>query len=175
MPIAGAAGLGLLALLGAGAFMRRRKRHEADEYETVDYVEPAFAAAPVRAEPVQARAPRRLEPELSSAFNWAPPAMTAAPTHNPPKAVGSTKVGRHVEAAYAGPSADNPSLSLKTRIKRAAFFDQRERLVAKGKAVAVAPTAGLPAALAKQAARARDAVTAREPRPMASLQPAWSY
>ena len=55
---------------------------------------------------------------------------------------GSTE--SHVDRAMLGPTPDNPSLSLKTRLKRAAFFDQREREVAEGKAVPVDPDAGLP-------------------------------
>ena len=50
----------------------------------------------------------------------------------------------HVDRAMLGPTPDNPSLSLKTRLKRAAFFDQREREVAEGTAVPVDPDAGLP-------------------------------
>ena len=50
----------------------------------------------------------------------------------------------HVERAMRGPTPDNPSLSLKKRLKRAAFFDQRERDVAAGEAVPVEADAGLP-------------------------------
>jgi hypothetical protein len=53
----------------------------------------------------------------------------------------------HVERARRGPTPDNPSLSLKKRLKRAAFFDQRERLAAEGKAVPVDADAGLPDAV----------------------------
>jgi len=56
----------------------------------------------------------------------------------------------HVERAMRGPTPDNPSLSLKKRLKRAAFFDQRERLAAEGKAVPVEADAGLPDALDDQ-------------------------
>ena len=52
----------------------------------------------------------------------------------------------HVDRAMRGPTPDNPSLSLKTRLKRAAFFDQREREVAAGEAEPVDPEAGLPEA-----------------------------
>ena len=52
----------------------------------------------------------------------------------------------HVDRAVRGPTPDNPSLSLKTRLKRAAFFDQREREVAEGTAEPVDPEAGLPEA-----------------------------
>jgi hypothetical protein len=50
----------------------------------------------------------------------------------------------HVDRAMLGPTPDNPSLSLKKRLKRAAFFDQREREVAAGEAVPVDADAGLP-------------------------------
>ena len=50
----------------------------------------------------------------------------------------------HVDQAMLGPTPDNPSLSLKTRLKRARFFDQRDREVAVGKAEPVDADAGLP-------------------------------
>ena len=50
----------------------------------------------------------------------------------------------HVDRAMLGPTPDNPSLSLKKRLKRAAFFDQRDREVAAGKAQPVDADAGLP-------------------------------
>ncbi len=45
-----------------------------------------------------------------------------------------------------GPTPDNPSLSLKKRLKRAAFFDQPDREVAQGTAEPVDAEAGLPEA-----------------------------
>ena len=56
----------------------------------------------------------------------------------------------HVERAMRGPTPDNPSLSLKKRLKRAAFFDQREREVAAGEAEPVDPDAGLPEAMIEE-------------------------
>jgi hypothetical protein len=50
----------------------------------------------------------------------------------------------YVDRAMAGPTPDNPSLSLKTRLKRAAFFDKRVREVVEGDAEPVDPQAGLP-------------------------------
>ena len=47
-----------------------------------------------------------------------------------PKGFDLSRFGPHVQAAYRGPTRDNPSLSLKTRLKRAQFFDQRERMAA---------------------------------------------
>jgi hypothetical protein len=57
----------------------------------------------------------------------------------------------HVDRATRGPTPDNPSLSLKKRLKRAAFFDQREREVAAGEARPVDPDAGLPDAMTDEA------------------------
>ena len=61
--------------------------------------------------------------------------------------LGSGSNESHVDRAMRGPTPDNPSLSLKKRLKRAAFFDQRERDVAAGEAEPVEADAGLPDAL----------------------------
>ena len=55
-----------------------------------------------------------------------------------------------VERAYRGPSPGNPSVSLKARLRRAAFFDKRERDVAAGVAEPVDMDAGLPEAAQDQ-------------------------
>jgi hypothetical protein len=52
-----------------------------------------------------------------------------------------------VERAYRGPTPENPSLSLRKRLKRAAFFDKRDREAAAGTAAHVQADAGLPEAL----------------------------
>ena len=57
---------------------------------------------------------------------------------------GSGSEESHVDRAMLGPTPDTPSLSLKKRLKRAAFFDQREREVAAGTAEPVDTDAGLP-------------------------------
>jgi hypothetical protein len=46
------------------------------------------------------------------------------------------------ERAKCGPTADNPSQSLKKRMKRAVFFEKRDREVAAGEAKPVDPDAG---------------------------------
>src|SRR5439155_4082629 len=58
-----------------------------------------------------------------------------------------------VERAYRGPSANNPSVSLRTRLKRAAFFDKREREAAAGTAEPVDASAGLPDAMVEEQER----------------------
>jgi hypothetical protein len=57
---------------------------------------------------------------------------------------GSGSGESHVDRATAGPTPDNPSLSLKKRLKRAASFDLREREVGAGEAEPVDADAGLP-------------------------------
>ena len=64
-------------------------------------------------------------------------------TQNPDNAESGSQES-HVDRAMLGPTPDNPSLSLKKRLKRAAFFDQREREVAAGEARPVDADAGLP-------------------------------
>jgi hypothetical protein len=117
--VGGAAGLLLLAG-GAYALSRRRRNAGAEDYtaetweqDHVTYAEPAFAEPAVAAEPA-----------------WREPLPVAAPAMAAalPAGMDLSRYGRHVQAAYAGPTPDNPSLSLKRRLKRAAFFDQRERM-----------------------------------------------
>lgn len=133
LPIAGAAGLGLLAILGIGLVLRRRRRSAAEEAaEQYDLVSttPAVASEPEfrrEQEPVAER----------PAFAWAQTPAAQAPAATAPAAAATStalpsgfdisRFGRHVQAAYRGPSPDNPSLSLKKRLKRANFFDMKER------------------------------------------------
>ena len=126
LPIAGAAGLGILALAGAGFAMRRRRRDD-DVVAEQAMVEPDYVAA----------MPLAIAPIPSSAFAWGDKAPVATPATAP------TGLS-WIEAAKRGPTPDNPSASLKKRLARAAFFDQRERAVAAGTAVPVSPMAGLP-------------------------------
>lgn len=140
LPIAGAAGIGVLALVGGAVALNRRRRRDGDvgyEPETIetDHVAPA-APEPVPAMPLAARAV---------------PAQAAAPA-----GLDLSRFGRHTQAAYRGPTPDNPSLSLKRRLKRAAFFDGRERMAARG--------APVPETTPMSAA-AGDAVTAKAARP----------
>lgn len=65
---------------------------------------------------------------------------------------GSGSEESYVDRATAGPTPDNPSLSLKKRLKRAAFFDQREREVAAGEAEPVDANAGLPERMIEEVA-----------------------
>ena len=131
LPIALGAGLGLLALGGAAFALRRRRRHEVDEQ--IVATEPTIARRP--AAPTPAEAPIATG---RSAFNWGAPARAAT-------TIAAAPAGSNwVERAQRGPSPENPFLSLKKRLQRAAFYDQRERAVAAGRARPLSPMAGLP-------------------------------
>ena len=118
--------LALLALGGAAAGLSRRRkyRHVPDEhaYAPVAAPAPAVSATPERS---------------PSVFAWGQsntvPAMAAGR--------GSESL---IERAGRGPTPDNPSLSLKKRLKRAAFFERRQREVAAGQAKPIDRLAGLP-------------------------------
>jgi hypothetical protein len=151
LPIAGAIGLALLALIGIAMVMRRRKLLRDDEFAAEEYHEPAYEAPVEAEEPVLAErpaAPLVAEPAVAAAV--AEPALGGPCADAAP--------GSHVEAACEGPTEDNPSVSIKKRLKRAQFFDQREQLAAAGMAVPVEAGAGLPDALVDPSAP-----SAREP------------
>ncbi|MBA3667592.1 MAG: hypothetical protein H0W65_07710 [Sphingomonas sp.] len=130
LPIAGAAGLGLLALAGAGIALRRRRRRR-DEDELVEQdaqwdepaAEPAMPEAAVEPAFVRTAVPLH-DPVPARAM--APEAAAASATILP-NGFDISRFGPHVQAAYRGPTPDNPSLSLKNRLRRASFFDQRDR------------------------------------------------
>ncbi|WP_426183420.1 hypothetical protein [Rhizorhabdus sp. FW153] len=140
LPIAGAAGAALL-LLGGGIYAATRRRRAAGEpaevvYETSsgEMVTPPLTAAPVMAAPVIAPAMARTDPR--------PPAAASSL----PADFDLSRFGRHTQAAYRGPTPENPFLSLRRRLKRASFLDARERVAAAPVAASVAAPQGAPAA-----------------------------
>jgi resuscitation-promoting factor RpfA len=142
--IAGGGALALLAL-GGGAFALARRRDEHDEVvedEVVhdEHVDPVSESDTVVHDQVSAyEQPAVLAPS-ASAFAWG---QSSLPDDRSDRAEGET----WTERAMRGPTPDNPSLSLKKRLKRAAFFEQRDREVAAGVAKPVDADAGLPEAL----------------------------
>jgi hypothetical protein len=125
----------VILALGAGAFaLSRRRRHADEEVWGDEHVEPAAGSESiVNPQLVAEHEPPMIVPE-PSAFAWG--SAATADDRRP----GET----WVERAYRGPTADNPSLSLRKRLKRAAFFDKREREAAAGRAAPVEADAGLP-------------------------------
>jgi hypothetical protein len=127
LPILAAVLLGLLALAIAAAVMLRRRRARREElYDEQVYAEPEAMAAP---EPAMT-----IEPAPEPAFVAAPaaaPVAATSPLHDQatslPEGFDLSRFGRHVQAAYRGPTPDNPSLSLKHRLRKANALDQRER------------------------------------------------
>ncbi len=110
LPIAGAAGLGLLALGGIGmAVGRRRQRKEELAHQRAN------------------REYLATHPDTSDSH--APgPALKDVPRTKLPPNFDLSRFGPHVRAAYLGPTEDNPSLSMKHRLRRAAAMDQQARL-----------------------------------------------
>ena len=96
--------------------IRRRKRSEEEEGElqdetVTDEVTPAPAPEPWN--------PPVVEPTV---------APIAATRTDVPEDFETSHFGRHVQAAYAGPTPENPSLSLRKRLKLAGELDRRERM-----------------------------------------------
>ena len=150
VPIAAGGALALLALGGAAAAItgRRRKRRaqELADARTMSYEPFETATAPeAQPEPVVPEERAASMAAGGSAFAWG-----SEPTR------GKTTAGQDdrrpgeswVERAYRGPTPNNPSASLRNRLKRAAFFDKREREAAAGMAAPVDAQAGLPGAMA---------------------------
>jgi hypothetical protein len=150
MEIGGGA-LALLILGGGTALILRRRRRREEEQELVwadEHLEPEPVSVEPRHDPTVDQRPAVYAPSIS-AFGWGntqPAAETSDDGSD--RRPGET----WVERAYRGPSPANPSVSIRARLKRAVFFDKREREVAAGTAVAVEPDAGLPDNLDESAA-----------------------
>ncbi len=158
----GAGALALIALAAAAIAMRRRRRlrleeEEAAQYDYVEPVEPVetvetVAPAAPEAVPAAEQTPRH-DPIFDRQPAIVAPPMSAFSQEDVHRqrqqATGEDcdELESWTERAKCGPTEDNPSQSLKKRLKRAAFFEQREREVAAGEAVPVDADAGLPEAM----------------------------
>jgi hypothetical protein len=117
VPLAGGAGAVILALAGAGMAVRRRKRRQDEDGFEQDRKDETAIDEP---EPEHLWDPPVREPAIIAA-------ATTAPTNDLFEDFDTSKFGRHVQAAYRGPTPDNPSLSLRKRLKIAGELDRRER------------------------------------------------
>ena len=146
LPIAAGAGLGLLLLGGIGLAIgrRRQRRLELDHIRANQQFLAEHPPQPMPAAPM----PNDNEPAFIRASQ---PAMAAtapasavrtdAPRTKLPNGFDLSRFGPHVRAAYIGPTPDNPSLSLKYRLRRAAAMDQRAKLDAEARPEAARPAA----------------------------------
>lgn len=133
-----------------GEFFDKAKGEVSNATQAPNNANQFASESPAHAEPLFAE-----ESVAPSAIDAGPtsPAVTTSTSTVPvspngiPSPCDNTAPGSHVEAACHGPTADNPSLSIQKRLKRARFFDQRELLVAAGEAAPMEADAGLPDAL----------------------------
>ena len=168
LPIAGAAGAAALLLAGGALMLGRRRR----EREDVAYA-PETVTPPVETVAV---------PSTATATAYAAPPMSLrrpeeVSANTPVTAIPSdfdmSRLGRHTQAAYRGPTPENPSLSLRRRLKRANFFDQRARMAARGEVPNAAYTAA-PSAAPAAAQRHAEYVTTKAPQqPRPTFRPAY--
>jgi hypothetical protein len=124
LPIAGAAGLGLLALGGIGmAIGRRRQRREELAHQQANR-----AYLDSHPDTPESHAPAFAYSATPALSGSAPgPILKDAPRTKLPPNFDLSRFGPHVRAAYQGPTADNPSLSMRHRLRRAAALDQQAR------------------------------------------------
>ncbi|MDZ3832585.1 MAG: hypothetical protein U0S50_12340 [Sphingopyxis sp.] len=121
-----AAGLAALAIAGgaAVAFMRRRRDGSID---TADVPPTAYSSQPL-AGVSQSVSGVHPSPSLNSGSVSASPSQSALRSTPSFAAAPHGSMGRHEAMAMAGPTAENPFLTLKKRLKRARFHDRMERL-----------------------------------------------
>ncbi len=111
-----AGGAAVLLIAGGAAFaFSRRRRSVVDNAPIVMAEERLLAPAPI----APAAAIREERPVPAPTQPRSTPAFAAAPHGS---------MGRHEAMAMAGPTDDNPFLTLKKRLKRARFYDRRERM-----------------------------------------------
>jgi LPXTG-motif cell wall-anchored protein len=162
LPIVAGGALALLALGGGAVALARRRRSHAEEEWIEDEAmtpEPAEAAAmpEPRHDPIVHEEQPAIVAPAASAFAWgnsqpaqqAPMDDQASADPEDDRMPGESWIQR----AYRGPTPNNPSVSLRARLKRAAFFDKRERDVAAGRSEPVEMDAGLPEAMVDEQER----------------------
>jgi hypothetical protein len=100
---------------------------------------------------------------------------SSEPFNTLPSGFDISRFGRHTQAAYRGPTPENPFLSLKRRLKRASFFDMRERMAEQGGQPQPSYSQGAtPQPAAAAARRQTEYVTTKAPRqPRPGFRPAF--
>ena len=152
LPIAGGA-LAFLAIGGAAVALTRRRHDDEEEWVEEDSAESA-ENIPLEEPVVHQEEPPMIAP-AASAFAWGDRQPTQEMERRSETAEDDDRLPGEtwIQRAYRGPTANNPSVSLRARLKRAAFFDKRERDVAAGTAEPVEMDAGLPEAMIEEQER----------------------
>jgi hypothetical protein len=136
----GGGALVILVLGGVAlAASRGRRKREEESWYVDEPAEPVTQAEPepmTLSQPVAGEQPAMVAPPMSSFEE--PRRETAADSKD------CEDLETWTERAKCGPTPENPSQSLKKRMKRAAFFEKRDREVAAGEAAPVDADAGLP-------------------------------
>ena len=141
LPFGAAGAAGLMALIGGVALSRRRRRRLEEETAAWDH-DWTEAAQEEPTAPVTVPQPAESELTLTEPVAASP----AGSGNRLPNGFDLSRFGPHVQAAYRGPTPDNPSLSLRHRLRRGAALDQRRRQAAAGRRDAPRPSATVPAA-----------------------------
>lgn len=120
----------LLIVGGAGlAFARRRRTDRSAFDEAPTYEAPTYEASHVREAVVTADpATGESQPWITPAYAPRDQAAPAARTTPAFAAAPSGSMGRHEAMAMAGPTPENPFVTLNKRLKRARFLDRQERV-----------------------------------------------
>jgi len=156
LPYAAGGALALMALGGTAAAVanrrRRRKEQEQADRESMSF-EPFEPAAAPEPKPESAPVMHEEQPAIvaPSAFAWGNRAQ--AKEEQSPDRDDRRPGETWVQRAYRGATPNNPSVSLRNRLSRAAFFDKREREAAAGLAEPVEGNAGLPKAMTEEQER----------------------
>jgi hypothetical protein len=140
IPIAGVAALGILLLAGAGLVMRRRRRLVQDgedaarrqfagtsadaDLTEIGEPDPAMIVEPDPEAPTPAMVAETAAVAAAVVAAHEPSPEIDGPVTELPDEFDTSQFGLHVQAAYNGPTEDNPSLSLKHRLSRANGMDQ---------------------------------------------------
>jgi len=154
LPIAGGA-LAFLAIGGAAVAFTRRRHDEEEEWVEEGSAEPVETYEGDREPVVHDEEPAMIAP-AASAFSWGERDRSSeVESRNLDAAADDDRLPGEtwIQRAYRGPTPNNPSVSLRARLKRAAFFDKRERDVAAGRAEPVDMDAGLPEAMVEEQER----------------------
>jgi hypothetical protein len=132
------AAVGLLAAGGLAYGLSRRRRREDEIVEETVY-ETETAPATVYDTPFDVTTASPLSAPAMP-VPAAAPAVAAAGPSRLANGFDLSRFGPHAQAAYRGPTPENPSFSLRRRLHRASFFDQRAREAAEAGIAPPIPT-----------------------------------